>query len=64
MSEKQNGNIYLKWFITIVASLLLVFSTVVRVMNGDPVDKTLCLLFGFIAGLPWGANIFDYIIRR
>lgn len=51
----------LKWFVTIVSSLLLLISTIYRLTEGLEVDKTLLTVFAFIAGLPWGANIIDYI---
>jgi hypothetical protein len=58
MEEKKNG---MKWFVTIVASALFTYSTIFRVLEGKEVDPTLCFMFAFVAGLPWGANLLNYI---
>jgi hypothetical protein len=60
MGEKKAG---IKWFVTIVASSLFTYSTIFRVYEGKEVDPTLCFMFAFIAGLPWGANLLDYFKR-
>ena len=59
MPEKGNKNA-MKWFITIVSSLLLIASTVIRAIGGMPADVGLCTVFITISGLVWGANIADY----
>jgi len=60
MQEANNGKHAMKWFVTIVSSLLLVFSTIIRAIGGQGADVTLCTVFITISGLVWGANIVDY----
>ena len=60
MPEEKNGKHAMKWFVTIVSSLLLVFSTIKRAIDGQGADVTLCTVFVTISGLVWGANIADY----
>lgn len=60
MPEKKRGKYAMKWFVTIVSSALLIFSTVIRAIGGLGADVTLCTVFVTIAGLVWGANIVDY----
>lgn len=54
----------LKWFVTIVSSTLWIISTLYRLTQDLEADKTLSMIFAFIAGLPWGANIIDYIKKK
>lgn len=54
----------LKWFVTIVSSLLFATSTIYRLTQNLEADKTLSAIFAFIAGLPWGANIIDYLKKK
>lgn len=51
----------MKWFVTIVASLLLAFSTITRVLNGQEADRTLCIVFVVMGGFVWGANVIEFI---
>lgn len=60
MPEKETSKQAMKWFITIIASLLFVFSTAMRVISGQGADVTLCTVFLTVSGLVWGANIADY----
>jgi hypothetical protein len=62
--DNSNGKNRQKWFVTIIASLLIVVSTFYRLVNGMEADKTVCTVFMFIAGLPWGANIIDFIRKK
>jgi len=54
----------IKWFVTIVASLLFIFSTIYRVFLGQDADKGLCWVFLVIAGLVWGANFINYFVKH
>lgn len=60
MAENKPGKNAMKWFVTIISSLLLIFSTIMRTMDGQSADVTLCTVFVTISGLVWGANIADY----
>jgi len=60
MQERETSKQAMKWFITIIASLLFVFSTTMRVISGQSADVTLGSVFLAISGLVWGANIADY----
>lgn len=60
MEERKQTKHAMKWFVTIVSSLLLIFSTIVRAMGGLGADVTLTTAFITISGLVWGANIADY----
>lgn len=62
--EDKNLRNRMKWTMTIVASLLLIFSTVYRAINGMGADVALCTLFISIAGMIWGANIADYFKNK
>lgn len=59
--KNKNG---LKWFVTVVSSSLLVISTIYRLRQNLEADRTLSAIFAFIAGLPWGANIIDYLKKK
>jgi len=50
----------MKWFVTIVASILFIFSTIYRTMNNLGADTVMCTVYVSVAGLVWGANIVDY----
>lgn len=58
--DNKGGKYAMKWFITVIASGMFVYSSVVRVEMGLEADKSLCAVFAFVAGLPWGANIMEY----
>lgn len=71
MTFQKNNSVYedkaknrLKWFVTIVSSLLFAISTIYRLTQNLEADKTLSAIFAFIAGLPWGANIIDYLKKK
>lgn len=71
MTYQKNNQAYedkaknkLKWFVTIVSSLLFATSTIYRLTQNLEADKTLSAIFAFIAGLPWGANIIDYLKKK
>jgi len=57
MSETKQA---MKWFVTIVSSLLFIFSTIMRVVAGQSADMALGTVFVTISGLVWGANIADH----
>lgn len=54
----------MKIYVTIIASLLLAYSTVVRVKDGLNADVTLCGAFVTIAGFIWGANLADLLKKK
>jgi len=60
MDYLKSGNIKMKWFVTIVSSLLLIISTLSRIMNKMDADKILCTVFIIVVGLIWGANFINY----
>jgi hypothetical protein len=60
MAEVNPRRNAMKWFVTIISSLLLIFSTIIRAIDGQGADVTLCTVFVTISGLVWGANIADY----
>lgn len=60
MDYLKSGNIKMKWFVTIVSSLLLIISTLIRLRNGVEADKILCTVFVIVVGLIWGANFINY----
>ena len=54
----------MRWFIVLVAGGLFVFSTVVRVLSGLPVDGNLSFLIATIAGLVFGGELADWIKNK
>jgi len=60
MDYLKSGNTTMKWFVTIVSSLLLIISTIFRIMHELEADKILCTVFVIIVGLIWGANFINY----
>lgn len=51
----------MKWFVTIVSSILLSISTIARLATGLEADKTLCTVFVVMGGFVWGANVIEFI---
>ncbi len=47
----------MKWFIVGISALLLIASTIVRMIANLEADKTLCMVFIIVAGLVFGANL-------
>lgn len=60
MPEEKDGKHAMRWFVTVIASSLFVFSTIKRVIDGQGADITICTVFITLSGLIWGANIADY----
>lgn len=60
MDYLKTGNTKMKWFVTIVSSLLLIISTISRIIQKLDADKTLCTVFVIVVGLIWGANFINY----
>lgn len=60
MQDCKSGSNWMKWFVTIVSSLLLVISTISRIIQKLEADKTLCTVFVIVVGLIWGANFISY----
>jgi hypothetical protein len=54
----------MKWFVTIMAALILAISTIYRSAQGLDADKSLCTVFVIMGGFVWGANAFEYIKNR
>lgn len=54
----------MKWAIIVVASVLLVVSTLYRLFNGQDADNTLIWAFTVVAGLVFGANIVDRLTKK
>lgn len=62
--NQNGGRQGMKWFVTIVASVLTIFSTVFRTINGGEADKYVCAVFVVSLGFVWGANMISYIIKK
>jgi hypothetical protein len=60
MDYLKTGNTKMKWFVTIVSSLLIIISTVARIIQKLEADKILCTVFIIVVGLIWGANFINY----
>ncbi len=61
MVEKTNDKTRaIKWFVTIVAAVMFIVTTLLRSLSGQGADNTVAWVFLVIAGLPWGANFIDW----
>ncbi len=47
----------MKWVMILVASALLIISTLWRLLQGQEADHTLCWTFTIVAALVFGANV-------
>lgn len=62
---KEIGSSYvMKWFVTIIISGLLVYSTIYRSLEGKDADKTVCAVFTIALGFVWGTNLINYFIKK
>lgn len=63
--EKQAPTIgAMKWTLIVVVSLLLIVSTIFRMIEGKEADAGLTWAFTALAGLVYGANFADKIFNK
>jgi uncharacterized membrane protein len=64
MRDTKNEVNAIKWFVTIVASIVFIASSIVRIKGGQDVDDKLCWVFIVTSGLVWGANFVNYFKKK
>jgi Co/Zn/Cd efflux system component len=60
MTTENNKSWAMKWVVLIVASLIFILSSIVRIFEGAEVDSGLCWLFISVSGLIFGAKAIEY----